>query len=84
MATTCPSATSYNAVIQLNKHFSNSAGLMAQKGGVEAIVGRNARDQVEKSRDERLLRLAELGDGHEVVCSADDSARGNHQKLISG
>ena len=31
MAITCPSVTSCKAVIQLSKHFSNSAGLMAAK-----------------------------------------------------
>src|SRR3989304_6803577 len=48
MATTCPSVTSCNAVIQLNKHFSNSAGLMARKialkrswDGMPALRSRN-------------------------------------------
>ena len=85
MATTCPSVTSCNAVIQLSRHFSNSAGLMRTKDRVEAVVRRDARAEVEKLLQKLLLRAAELGDGHKVVGAAEhraDSDRHNVDQRI--
>ena len=72
-----PSVTSCRAVIQLSRHFSNSAGLMAPRialkrscDGMPALRSRNCRQPLP-------LLAAELRNRHEIIRTADHGADGD-------
>src|SRR5208283_3949373 len=52
--------------------------------GIETIVGRDALLQIQKTRKPLASRLAELGNGHEVVGPADDRADGDCDDVDQG
>ena len=77
MATTCPAVISCSAVIQLSRHFSNSAGLSAAKMALKRSCEGMPLAEVEELGQPVPLLASPGGDRDEVIGPGDDGAEGD-------